>query len=69
MSGARCTSCGPKPYGSKTVLLNGDPFTFPLLHYPRCERTDTAPEADALDPRLVYHHCPQHMVHLGEVVP
>jgi hypothetical protein len=61
--GERCTSAGPKPYGTKTVLLNGEPFTFPMLFYPQCERTDTAPEVDSRDPRFVYHHCPLHRVH------
>jgi hypothetical protein len=56
----RCTSCGPVPYGAKTVKLNGEDFTFPLIHYPQCESTDTGPEVDTLDPGIVYHHCMRH---------
>lgn len=56
----RCTSCGPKPYATKTVSLDGQPFTFPLLHYPQCESADTVREVDERDPSIVYHHCQTH---------
>lgn len=65
LSVEQCSSCGPKPYGTKTVSLDGEPFTFPLLHYPQCGRTDTTPEVDTRDTRIVYHHCPVHRIARG----